>query len=150
MTFPTFFPGSRRPQQPVDLTVVREILEEQRDFRVEQLSELRRSLATGGSVAALTASGTSGSPVSMSVADSADVDPHGQVAAMLAQAADAALAEIEAALTRLDSGSYGRCESCASPIANERLEILPYARHCVSCQRQSQLGAGHPAGRISV
>ena len=75
MTFPTFFPGSRRPQLPVDLTVVREILEEQRDFRVEQLSELRQSLATGGSVAALTASGTSGSPVSMSVADSADVDP---------------------------------------------------------------------------
>lgn len=44
------------------------------------------------------------------------------------------LREIEAALIRLDQGSYGRCEECGAAIAQERLEILPYTRYCVSCQ----------------
>ena len=42
--------------------------------------------------------------------------------------------EIEAALIRLDRGTYGRCEECGAAIAGRRLEILPYTRYCVSCQ----------------
>lgn len=46
------------------------------------------------------------------------------------------LAQIEAALDRLDDGSYGICLACGEPIAPGRLEILPYAMLCVSCQAQ--------------
>lgn len=46
------------------------------------------------------------------------------------------LAEIEAALTRVDTGDYGICQDCAEPIAHGRLEILPYARCCMPCQQQ--------------
>lgn len=42
-----------------------------------------------------------------------------------------AIAEIEAALARIDEGTYGRCESCREPIVAERLELVPTARTCV-------------------
>jgi len=46
--------------------------------------------------------------------------------------------EIDAALERLDAGEYGTCPRCGEPIPAERLEILPYARHCVRCRQRSR------------
>ncbi|MFG2089398.1 MULTISPECIES: TraR/DksA family transcriptional regulator [unclassified Spirillospora] len=46
------------------------------------------------------------------------------------------LEEIDAALTRLDDGTYGLCEDCREPVPAGRLEILPYARRCVRCQQR--------------
>lgn len=43
------------------------------------------------------------------------------------------LDEVEAALARLDDGSYGRCEVCGQAIAAGRLEARPTARTCVGC-----------------
>jgi DnaK suppressor protein len=45
------------------------------------------------------------------------------------------LEQVEAALARLDAGTYGRCVRCGEPIAAERLEALPWAAHCIGCQR---------------
>ena len=42
---------------------------------------------------------------------------------------------VEAALARLDAGTFGTCIRCGSPIAPERLEALPWAAHCIECQR---------------
>ena len=50
------------------------------------------------------------------------------------QAARAELAECEAALERLDAGTYGVCEECGKPISGERLEALPFARYCLDDQ----------------
>jgi DnaK suppressor protein len=55
-----------------------------------------------------------------------------QVGALAAQA-ERHLSEVEATLDRLDSGGYGVCERCGRPIAEERLEVRPVARTCVSC-----------------
>ncbi|MDK3256823.1 TraR/DksA family transcriptional regulator [Blastococcus capsensis] len=41
--------------------------------------------------------------------------------------------EIDAALTRLDGGTYGRCTGCGAVIPEERLELRPFASTCVSC-----------------
>ncbi len=43
------------------------------------------------------------------------------------------LAEVDAALARLDDGSYGLCEACGRPVAPARLEALPAARLCILC-----------------
>lgn len=43
------------------------------------------------------------------------------------------LALIEAALRRIDTGSFGRCETCGKPIDPERLEALPWAPDCITC-----------------
>ncbi|KUN40965.1 TraR/DksA family transcriptional regulator [Streptomyces longwoodensis] len=45
------------------------------------------------------------------------------------------LQEIDLAFARIDDGTYGTCAGCARPIPAERLEILPYTRHCVACRR---------------
>jgi RNA polymerase-binding protein DksA len=42
--------------------------------------------------------------------------------------------QIAVALQAIAEGSYGRCQHCHKPIPLERLQILPYATMCVSCQ----------------
>ncbi|WP_378145071.1 TraR/DksA family transcriptional regulator [Cnuibacter sp. UC19_7] len=48
-------------------------------------------------------------------------------------AADARLADIDAALLRVDDGTYGLCATCGHPIPLERLEVRPTATQCVPC-----------------
>jgi DnaK suppressor protein len=40
---------------------------------------------------------------------------------------------IELAVRRVDGGGFGRCERCGGPIAVERLQAVPFTRHCVGC-----------------
>ncbi|MBO0821328.1 MAG: TraR/DksA C4-type zinc finger protein [Nocardiopsaceae bacterium] len=57
-------------------------------------------------------------------------------AALLARARDR-VAEIDAALARLDDGTYGRCARCGQPIGEDRLAARPAATTCVRCARLS-------------
>lgn len=41
--------------------------------------------------------------------------------------------EIDAALGRIDRGTYGVCTSCGAAIPEERLELRPFASTCVAC-----------------
>ena len=50
------------------------------------------------------------------------------------------LQAIDAALTRMDDGSYGACVSCGQPIGAERLEALPWTRQCIDCKRKEERG----------
>jgi RNA polymerase-binding transcription factor DksA len=50
------------------------------------------------------------------------------------------LADVEAALTRMDQGRYGTCHLCRRPIARERLMIVPQARYCARCQQVREAG----------
>ncbi|MBA3733974.1 MAG: TraR/DksA C4-type zinc finger protein [Actinobacteria bacterium] len=45
------------------------------------------------------------------------------------------LAAIEAALKRIEEGTYGTCSNCGKQIPEERLEALPWATLCIDCQR---------------
>ena len=53
----------------------------------------------------------------------------------LLQRDEATLSEIDDALERLETGTYGRCEGCDLWIAKERLRTVPHTRNCVDCQR---------------
>ncbi len=44
------------------------------------------------------------------------------------------LAQVEAALGRLDTGRFGLCTDCAEPIAAQRLNVQPWASRCMACQ----------------
>ncbi len=46
------------------------------------------------------------------------------------------LREVEAALGRIEAGSYGTCEVCGKPIPEERLEAIPWATLCVEDARK--------------
>jgi YteA family regulatory protein len=46
------------------------------------------------------------------------------------------LRQIDRALERMAQGTYGQCERCGKPIAEERLEVMPAAATCIECQKQ--------------
>ena len=50
------------------------------------------------------------------------------------------LIEIEDALIRIEKGGYGSCVHCESPIGLARLNALPWARYCISCQELDESG----------
>lgn len=58
------------------------------------------------------------------------------------------LQNIEAALTRMDEGSYGICVDCDGEIARARLKAYPMAARCLSCQekREAVHGQARKAG----
>jgi DnaK suppressor protein len=67
-------------------------------------------------------------------------DPEGSTIAFersqigsLARQAHRHIVEIDAALTRLDTGTYGACEDCGGAIGEARLEARPVARTCIRC-----------------
>ena len=49
------------------------------------------------------------------------------------QQAEAELAEVDAAVRRVDDGTYGRCRVCGGPIGAGRLEARPTATTCIDC-----------------
>lgn len=55
----------------------------------------------------------------------------------LEEGAKETLAEIDAALQRIEDGTYGICEVCGKPIGEERLRALPWARLCIDDQRRA-------------
>jgi DnaK suppressor protein len=50
------------------------------------------------------------------------------------------LAKIDAALKRLDEGSYGECLDCGEAISGARLEANPMATRCVGCESAREEG----------
>lgn len=59
---------------------------------------------------------------------------------MLIENEEEIIAEVNGALERIEKGTFGLCEVCGQKIARERLQALPYARHCVRCARKLQEG----------
>jgi RNA polymerase-binding protein DksA len=46
------------------------------------------------------------------------------------------LKAIDAALERIDKGTFGLCQTCGKPIDPERLEALPHTTQCIDCKRR--------------
>ena len=114
-------PDIPHPDLEASLPLLREMLEEQRRFRLVQLAELaaqadcvHRQFGDRGDVAADTA--------------------RGEVVTALVTGARQALDDAEAALVRMHTGSYGRCQGCGTQISLERLYVIPQTRMCLECQ----------------
>ena len=58
----------------------------------------------------------------------------------LEEGAQQTLAQIDRALARLEAGTYGSCERCGKPIAEERLRARPWATLCIDDQRLADRG----------
>jgi DnaK suppressor protein len=66
----------------------------------------------------------------------ADYEPHDVTddeAALQADAIEARLVAVEAALDRMVSGEYGPCRECGAGIAEERLDAVPTTDMCLAC-----------------
>ena len=63
-----------------------------------------------------------------------------EMASSLEENSTHVLTEIDAALTRIDEGTYGICQRCGEPIGRERLEALPWATLCIDDKRKQERG----------
>lgn len=81
------------------------------------------------------AGGGAGSALATEPAGAPDAGQDGEEEAhrSAVDAVDELLDEVELALARLDDGTYGRCETCGSPIDDAELAQLPLVRACRPC-----------------
>lgn len=102
------------------LEVLHAGLLEQRSFRREQLLAIRRS--------------------SRQKQTSGGTGARAEVLSHLVVAARTVLADVEAALDRMDTGHYGQCRLCLGAIEVSRLRICPQAMFCADCHRRRESG----------
>ncbi|HEY7049666.1 MAG TPA: TraR/DksA family transcriptional regulator [Jatrophihabitantaceae bacterium] len=92
------------------------MLEEQRRFRIEQLTEPPPQ------------------PWTMSEAEF-------EVHEAILHGAQLALADVQAALDRMRQGTYGKCVHCGVQLPAARLEVVPQAALCMECQQRADLAS---------
>src|SRR2546425_651530 len=71
-------------------------------------------------------------------ADTQDRADHSYTKESLFQQSDyerAVLGLVQSALRRAEEGAYGICVECGRPVEKKRLNAVPWARHCISCQK---------------
>ena len=86
----------------------------------EERTNLRRQLAE-----------LTGMELDHNFADASSVAAEQGEVRVLAEQLRALLAEVEHALAKIDTGTYGTCETCGEAIAEPRLEAMPATRWCV-------------------
>lgn len=96
------------------LAMLHDMLEEQRRFRIEQLTA------------------PAPEPGTMS-------DAEREIRETILHGAQLALADVEAALDRMRHGTYGSCVHCAQRLPSERLEVVPQAALCMPCQQRADI-----------
>lgn len=47
---------------------------------------------------------------------------------------------VDQALGRIAERRYGRCAACQGEVERKRLEAVPWAKHCISCQEKQEKG----------
>lgn len=72
------------------------------------------------------------------VADPSVVAVEREIDSTLGGSAESVLAKIDAALARVEAGTYGVCTSCGRPISAERLEARPHVELCIDCKRTAE------------
>lgn len=121
--------GPAKPQKPA---VDAEWMATIRDAMVQQRHEL---LSVVSSTQAQMAEKAGDLP---DVSDRASEGFEDELAVGLIAIEAAKLDDIEAAIKRIDDGSYGLCLDCGKAIPRKRLEVLPFARRCLACAGESE------------
>jgi RNA polymerase-binding transcription factor DksA len=79
--------------------------------------------------------------------ETAQVEVADSTLTQVVDAQRAEVGEIDAALSRMEEGTFGRCVECDQPIPFERLKALPFTRFCEedAARREARRYAGNPA-----
>jgi len=101
---------------------IRQTLVRKRDELQHKLAEIQRRLSTE------TAEGET---------DTAHEWENAEVREVLAQEASDELDTVQAALARMQGGTYGICTSCGESIGAKRLEVMPEAPLCITCAERT-------------
>ena len=112
---------------PPDLTELLELLTADRERTSQLIAALTDNVSTIVEATRLTATDDEHDPEGATIAFE-----RSQTSSLL-QSATSQLADIDAALDRLENGTYGRCEQCGVLILPDRLRARPAARTCIGC-----------------
>ena len=121
----------------VDVEHFREVLLEKREAVSAALNNLHRENSV--SLEDETGELVSGS-ADQHLADTATETVDREIGTTLEEHDERLLAEIDAALRRIEAGTYGKCVNCGAPIPQERLEAMPWATLCIDCKRKEERG----------
>ena len=117
----------------IDLAVMRKRLEDKRTETQQHIASLTGSLTQPED--AIQASDGVVEPEEEAVdLEQTDVDQ------AILDNEKALLAEVQQALAHIENGTYGICTNCGQPIPEKRLEAIPWASLCVTCEQESGTG----------
>lgn len=102
----------------MDVQEVRRLLEDRRQFLSAKVDEIEGDLRE---------------PADPDFAEQATEAEADEVLEGLESSALLEIAQINAALSRIEEGSYGECATCGEPVGEKRLEIIPHAAQCIKC-----------------
>lgn len=105
-----------------------QLLVERREALRQTLNGSHNSIAVDGDVSA-------------DAIDEAVEFEQSEVDTQLLDAESRELALIDEAIGRVHNGNYGICGSCGKSIPLSRLQAVPYAAHCIDCQREEEQGS---------
>jgi len=117
----------------VDVERFRKLLEEERRRVVDAIEYLHKE--NPGSIEDETEDQTQDN-----LADTATATLDREIDYTLEENSEHVLEAIEAALKRIEDGTYGTCVNCGKPITEERLAAIPWATHCIDCKRLEERG----------
>jgi RNA polymerase-binding protein DksA len=118
---------------PKTLDKLRRLLEEERETYVRQARDLA---AEAEALASEREPGDTQFDEESGEGDTLNVERERDLA--LSASATQAVEEIDRALRRMDTGSYGICERCGKKIGVARLEALPFAALCIECKSREE------------
>ncbi len=101
-----------------DVTTVKRALEDRRNVLSTKAEEIEGTLRTPGN------------PDFAEQATEAEGD---EVLEGLESSALLEIAQINAALARIENGTYGECTTCGDPVGEDRLASVPHAAQCITC-----------------
>src|SRR6266540_4100441 len=82
-------------------------------------------------------------PIDNHLAETATATLDREIDYTLEENSEHVLAGIDAALERIDDGTFGKCVTCGREIAEDRLEAIPWATQCIDCKRRDEIGRAH-------
>jgi DnaK suppressor protein len=118
----------------VDVARFRQLLEEERRRVVDAIEYLHKE--NPGSIEDETEDQTADNHL----AETATATLDREIDYTLEENSEHVLEAIDAALKRIEDGTYGTCVNCGKPIAEERLAAIPWATHCIDCKRLEERG----------
>jgi DnaK suppressor protein len=95
-------------------------------------------LAAGGGVKPLQETMSDVNSRQGDLADQASGNNEVHIQLKLKQTDAKILQAIEDALGRIDAGTYGVCKDCGEPIAEARLNAIPWTRSCITCKEKQK------------
>jgi len=79
-------------------------------------------------------------PIDNHLAETATATLDREIDYTLEENSEHVLAGIDAALERIDDGTFGKCVTCGREIAEDRLAAIPWATQCIDCKRRDERG----------